>query len=99
LAQVALICRQINATLYYKKVIIKIQVTLISLKKGDYLLFKQIISIMQSKEHLTLEGLQKIVNIRATLNFGLSKELQLMFPETIPVPRPLRETCVIPHPQ
>jgi hypothetical protein len=54
---------------------------------------------MQLKEHLTLEGLQKIVNIRATLNYGLSKELQFMFPETIPVPRPLRETCVIPHSQ
>lgn len=68
-------------------------------KRGDYLLFKQIVSIMQLKEHLTLEGLQKIINIRATLNYGLSKELQLMFPETIPVPRPLRETSVIPHPQ
>lgn len=51
------------------------------------------------KEHLTLQGLQKIINIRATLNYGLSKELQLMFPETIPVARPLREPCVIPHPQ
>ena len=56
------------------------------------------------KEHLTLEGLQKIINIKATLNFGLSKELQLMFPETIPVPRPLaldegRETQEIPHSQ
>jgi hypothetical protein len=57
-------------------------------KRGDYLLFKQIVSIMQLKEHITLEGLQKIVNIRATLNFGLSKELQLMFPETIPVSHP-----------
>jgi hypothetical protein len=66
-------------------------------KRGDYLLFKQIVSIMQLKEHITLEGLQKIVNIRATLNFGLSKELQLMFPETIPVSHPLKETCVIPH--
>lgn len=72
---------------------------LISQKGGDYLLFKQILSIMQLKEHLTLEGLQKIINIRATLNYGLSKELQLMFPETIPVPRPIRETSVIPHPQ
>ena len=49
------------------------------------------------KEHLTLQGLQKIINIKATLNFGLSKELQWMFPETVPVPRPLRETCVIPR--
>jgi hypothetical protein len=45
------------------------------------------------------EGLQKIVNIRATLNYGLSKELQFMFPETIQVSCPLRETCVIPHSQ
>ena len=72
---------------------------LISRKRGDYLLFKQILSIIQLKEHLTLQGLQKIINIRATLNFGLSKELQWMFPETVPVPRPLRETCVIPHSQ
>jgi hypothetical protein len=71
--------------------------SLISRKRGDYLLFKQILSIIKLKEHLTLQGIQKIINIRATLNFGLSKELQLMFPETVPVPRPLRETCVIPH--
>ena len=72
---------------------------LITRKKGDYLLFKQIISIIQLKEHLTTKGLQRIINLKATLNFGLSKELQLMFPETIPVARPLREPCVIPHPQ
>lgn len=72
---------------------------LISYKRGEYLLFKQILYIIQLKEHLTLQGIQKIINIRATLNFGLSKELQLMFPETVPVPRSLRETCVIPHSQ
>ena len=70
---------------------------LISRKRGDYLLFKQIVSIMQLKEDITLEGLQKIRKIKAILNFGLSKELQLIFPETIPVPRPLKKTCVIPH--
>lgn len=48
---------------------------------------------------MTLQGLQKIINIRTTLNFGLSKEIQLMFPEIVPVSRPLREDCVIPHPQ
>lgn len=72
---------------------------LISRKRGDYLLFKQIVSIMELKEHLTLEGLQKIINTKATLNFGLSKELQWMFPETIPVPRLLIETSKIPHSQ
>jgi len=29
---------------------------LISRKRGDYLLFKRIVSIMQLKEHITLEG-------------------------------------------
>ena len=53
---------------------------LISRKKGDYLLFKQIVYIILLKEHLTTKGLQRIINIKATLNFGLSKELQLMFP-------------------
>lgn len=72
---------------------------LITRKKSDYLLFKQIVSIIQLKEHFTSEGLQRIINLKATLNFGLSKELQLMFPETIPVARPSREPCVIPHPQ
>lgn len=48
-------------------------------KKGDYLLFKEVVSIIQLKEHLTTEGFQRIVNIKATINYGLSKELQLMF--------------------
>ena len=39
---------------------------LISLKRVNYLLFKQIVSIMQLKEHNNLEGLLKIINIRAT---------------------------------
>ena len=72
---------------------------LISKKRVDYLLFKQIVSVMELKEHFTLQGLQKIINIKATLNFGLSKELQLMFPETIPVSRVLIEFRNIPHPQ
>jgi hypothetical protein len=59
---------------------------LVTRKRGDYLLFRDILSIMLLKEHITLEGLQKIINIRATLKYGLSKELQLMFPETVPVP-------------
>lgn len=54
---------------------------------------------MQLKDHLTLEGLQKIVNIRATLNFGLSKELLLTSLETIPVSRPSIKNCKIPHSQ
>ena len=35
-------------------------------------LFKQIINLLNNKEHLTLEGLHKIMAIRGSLNLGLS---------------------------
>jgi hypothetical protein len=38
---------------------------LISQKQIDYILFKQILELISRKEHLTTEGLQKIVSIRA----------------------------------
>lgn len=40
---------------------------------------------MLNKEHNILEGIQKIVNIRASLNRGLSKDLKEAFPLTITV--------------
>ena len=39
---------------------------------------------MLNKEHNTLEGIQKTVNIRASLNTGLSNDLKEAFPMTIP---------------
>jgi len=44
---------------------------------------------MNKKEHLTEEGLCKIVSIRAALNRGLSEELKIAFPGIIPVERPV----------
>jgi len=35
-------------------------------KYADYLLFKEVVMMMQRREHLTIEGLQKIINIRAS---------------------------------
>lgn len=46
------------------------------------------VEIVKNKEHLTLEGLQKIVAIRATLNRGLSDILKAAFPEVVPLNRP-----------
>jgi hypothetical protein len=43
---------------------------------------------MMRKEHLTPDGLQQIVNIRASIN-GLSDSLKVAFPDTTPVIRPL----------
>ena len=45
--------------------------------------------IMQRKEHLTAEGLQKIVNIRASLNKRLTPLLLETFPNTVALARPL----------
>lgn len=54
---------------------------------------------MQQREHLTVEGLQEIVNLKASLNLGLSNTLKAAFPNTIPTLRPLVENQKIPHSQ
>ncbi len=58
-------------------------------KYSDYLLFKEVVFIMQGGEHLTVEGLQKIINIRASVNKGLSPLLKQAFPNSIAIPRSL----------
>ena len=68
-------------------------------KYADYLLFKEVVMMMQRGEHLTIEGLQKIINIRASINKGLSPLLKEAFPNFVPVPRPLVEDKNIPSPQ
>jgi len=72
---------------------------LITQKQADFLLFKSIIDLMSSKEHLHLEGIQKIVNIRASINLGLSDELKYSFPNTIPITKPVVEFKGILDPQ
>ena len=62
---------------------------LITQKSADYLLFKEVVMMMQRKEHLTNVGLQAIINIRATLNKGLTQGLKEAFPESVAVPRPV----------
>lgn len=52
------------------------------------MLFKKIVLLIEQGEHLTVNGLQAILNIRATLNLGLSEVLKAAFPYTIPVTRP-----------
>ena len=72
---------------------------LITQKKADFELFKRIILKMVKGEHLSLKGLQEIVNLRASLNLGLSDLLKTNFPNTVPVTRPLIENMTIPHPE
>jgi hypothetical protein len=51
------------------------------------------------KEHLKPEGLQEIVNIRASLNLGLSEFLKARFPNTVAVNKPIIENKEISDPQ
>jgi len=71
---------------------------LITQKRSDYELFKQAVELMKQKEHLTEEGLRKLVAIKASMNKGLSDELKLAFPDTHPVPRPVVENQEIKYP-
>ena len=55
---------------------------------------------MEEKEHLTFEGIQKLVAINSSINRGLSDQLKAAFPKTIPVQRPIVvENPKIPHHQ
>jgi hypothetical protein len=60
---------------------------LITQKRADYLLFKQAFELIKLKEHLTLEGLNKLVAIKASMNKGLSPQLKAAFPNITPVQR------------
>jgi LAGLIDADG endonuclease len=64
---------------------------LISQKKADFILFKKVVDLMNLKEHLTTEGLRKIVAIKASMNLGLSEELRTKaaFLGIVPIERPL----------
>lgn len=59
------------------------QYPLLTHKHSDFMLFKQIVEALNNKEHLQLEGLQRILNLRASMNLGLSSELKAAFPDTV----------------
>ncbi len=62
---------------------------LLTQKAADFLLFKQVVELMNNKVHLTVEGLNQIVNIKASMNLGLSDKLKLEFPVYRAVERPV----------
>lgn len=70
-------------------------------KAADFFLFKQIINLMNNKAHLTVEGLNQIVNLKASMNWGLSDKLKSEFPGYRAVERsvincdPLRSGVII----
>ena len=64
-------------------------VKLKSSKYDQFLVFEKAINLIKNKEHLTIEGLQKILCIKGSLNLGLSDELKTKFPNIKPIERPI----------
>lgn len=89
----------VRLMLYYKDLAVLIDhfdnYPLITKKRADYELFKRALELMNRKEHLTMEGLMKILSIKASMNKGLSEDLQRVFPNVTPVPRPLVDVATI----
>jgi hypothetical protein len=64
---------------------------LLTKKWSDFELFRQILLIMTEGNgyHYTKEGFSKILQLRYNLNKGISEELKGLYPNLIPVDRPL----------
>jgi len=71
---------------------------LLTQKAADFRLFKQIIELIKKKNHLTVEGLHQIINIKASMNLGLSLMLKSEFKKFNPIERPKFNTENIPDP-
>ena len=54
-------------------------------------MFKRVFILIKNKEHLTPEGLRKIIAIRAAMNLGLSDKLSTAFSDVVWAERPLVE--------
>jgi hypothetical protein len=71
---------------------------LISQKKADFLLFEKIIELMNNGKHTALSGLQQIINIKASMNLGISEIIKSEFKDINPVKREIIKTTIIPDP-
>jgi hypothetical protein len=57
------------------------------------------VKMLNDKSHLTIEGLEKFIALRASVNLGLSPNLKASFSNVIPVQRPLVKDQQIKDPQ
>jgi len=65
---------------------------LLTQKGADFILFKQVVNLINNKDHIKKEGLQQIINIKASMNLGISENLKSNFNKIIPVNRPIIKT-------
>lgn len=71
---------------------------LLTQKAADFKLFVQIVQLLNEGAHLTETGLQKIVNIKASMNKGSSEFVKSNFSQINPVERETIETTENPDP-
>lgn len=71
---------------------------LITKKQKDFELFKMGILIVSNKEHLTLEGLNRLVSIKASMNKGISKELKPLLLDIKPMVLSITERNTVTNP-
>jgi len=60
-----------------------------SVKKIDFVFWKNCVIIIANKGHLTKQGFKEIVSYKATMNLGLSNNFKAAFPDIISLVRPL----------
>nr|YP_009517163.1 LAGLIDADG homing endonuclease [Blastosporella zonata]YP_009517210.1 LAGLIDADG homing endonuclease [Blastosporella zonata]AYE93086.1 LAGLIDADG homing endonuclease [Blastosporella zonata]AYE93087.1 LAGLIDADG homing endonuclease [Blastosporella zonata] len=70
---------------------------LITQKAEDFRLFEQIVELQNKGAHITIDGLQQIINIKASMNLGISDTLKSEF-KVKPVKRAIIQTTSIPDP-
>ena len=56
----------------------------------------EVVKLIKNKDHLSIKGLKQIINIKASMNLGLSDMLKLEFNGFVPVCRPTINTKFIP---
>ena len=61
---------------------------LITKKQADYTLFKLAYGLIKNKSHHTEKGFLELIALKAVLNNGLSDDLSIAFPDTVPAVRP-----------
>lgn len=61
---------------------------LVTAKLSDFLIFKQCFEIIKQVEHLTKDGLLKIISLKTNLNLGLPDNLIKAFPKIVPIIKP-----------
>lgn len=72
---------------------------LITHKWSDFQLWKEAYERIKRGEHLNLEGFKKLVELKASINNGLSDSVKTAFPDIIPVERPKIKCQWLPNPE